>query len=233
MGYEHGVASTSNPELAQRLKDYIMQGAYISEDFVDTMLGDPSLLRSSLRTCLHDPGYPANQSAHRRFEEVASMLKDVQSDGADIDSGQPKSKRGEMTPPQFKTTQAIVLRKILRERGDCDAISDFYPQKQAEINENRKVCQECVVRLACAEYAVVFNEEYGLWGGLSERARRRIRKKIREDFGVTDISRELAFADPDSEVRVALRARLPTYLDEQDQTSEKPPGRLPKQAQEA
>ena len=102
-----------------------MHGAYISEDFVDTMLGDPSLLQSSLRTCLHDPGYPANKSAHRRFEEVASILKVAQSDGTDVDSGEPRSKRGEMTPPQFNTTQAIVLRKILRERGHCDEIDDF------------------------------------------------------------------------------------------------------------
>ena len=87
--------------------------------------------------------------------------------------------------------------------------------------------------MACAEYAVVFNEGYGLWGGLSERARSRVRKKIKEDWGITNISRELALADPDSEVRVALRAKLPQYLDEQDQTSERPLGRPPKLVQEA
>ncbi len=39
-------------------------------------------------------------------------------------------------------------------------------------------CANCVVQLACMEYAVA-NEEYGLWGGTSERQRRRIRMGLK------------------------------------------------------
>jgi WhiB family redox-sensing transcriptional regulator len=38
------------------------------------------------------------------------------------------------------------------------------------------VCRACVVKAECLEYALVNGEKFGIWGGLSERERRRLRR---------------------------------------------------------
>ncbi len=39
----------------------------------------------------------------------------------------------------------------------------------------RKICAVCKVRIQCLEYALKHGEPYGIWGGLSERERRRLK----------------------------------------------------------
>lgn len=43
----------------------------------------------------------------------------------------------------------------------------------------KAVCAECVVKEECLEYALVNNESHGVWGGESEKARRRIKSERR------------------------------------------------------
>jgi WhiB family redox-sensing transcriptional regulator len=38
----------------------------------------------------------------------------------------------------------------------------------------RRVCADCPVRDVCLEYALDHHIEHGVWGGASERARRRM-----------------------------------------------------------
>ena len=40
----------------------------------------------------------------------------------------------------------------------------------------KKVCTGCEVRAECLEYALAHDERFGIWGGLSERERRRLKK---------------------------------------------------------
>ena len=53
----------------------------------------------------------------------------------------------------------------------------FFPERGASTREAKGVCRGCVVREACLEYALVNGEKFGIWGGLSERERRRIRRQ--------------------------------------------------------
>jgi WhiB family redox-sensing transcriptional regulator len=39
-----------------------------------------------------------------------------------------------------------------------------------------KVCRSCEVRVECLEYALEKDERFGIWGGLSERERRRLKR---------------------------------------------------------
>jgi WhiB family redox-sensing transcriptional regulator len=39
------------------------------------------------------------------------------------------------------------------------------------------ICQSCEVRAQCLEYALERDERFGIWGGLSERERRKLRKQ--------------------------------------------------------
>ena len=53
----------------------------------------------------------------------------------------------------------------------------FFPERGASTREAKEVCRACVVREECLEYAIVNGEKFGIWGGLSERERRRIRRE--------------------------------------------------------
>ncbi|MGH2602021.1 MAG: WhiB family transcriptional regulator, partial [Dehalococcoidia bacterium] len=41
----------------------------------------------------------------------------------------------------------------------------------------KEVCRGCVVRDQCLEYALSHSEKFGIWGGMSERERRRLRRQ--------------------------------------------------------
>lgn len=53
----------------------------------------------------------------------------------------------------------------------------FFPERGASTREAKEVCRGCVVRLECLEFALQNGEKFGIWGGLSERERRRIRRQ--------------------------------------------------------
>ena len=52
----------------------------------------------------------------------------------------------------------------------------FFPEKGGSTREAKKVCLGCDVRGECLEYALAHDERFGIWGGLSERERRRLKK---------------------------------------------------------
>jgi WhiB family redox-sensing transcriptional regulator len=51
----------------------------------------------------------------------------------------------------------------------------FFPEKGGSTREAKRVCAGCAVRSECLEYALANDERFGIWGGLSERERRRVR----------------------------------------------------------
>lgn len=53
----------------------------------------------------------------------------------------------------------------------------FFPERGASTREAKEVCRGCVVREECLEYALSNGEKFGIWGGMSERERRRIRRQ--------------------------------------------------------
>ena len=52
----------------------------------------------------------------------------------------------------------------------------FFPEKGGSTREAKKVCRACEVRAECLEYALEHDERFGIWGGLSERERRRLKR---------------------------------------------------------
>ncbi len=54
----------------------------------------------------------------------------------------------------------------------------FFPEKGGSTREAKRVCQECTVRTECLEYALGNDERFGIWGGLSERERRKLRRAV-------------------------------------------------------
>jgi WhiB family redox-sensing transcriptional regulator len=54
----------------------------------------------------------------------------------------------------------------------------FFPEKGGSTREAKRICQGCEVRDRCLEYALANDERFGIWGGLSERERRRLKRGI-------------------------------------------------------
>ena len=55
----------------------------------------------------------------------------------------------------------------------------FHPEKGGSTRDAKKVCGACDVRSQCLESALENDERHGIWGGLSERERRRLRSRAR------------------------------------------------------
>ena len=52
----------------------------------------------------------------------------------------------------------------------------FFPEKGGSTRDAKRVCFACPVRDECLDYAMAHDEKFGIWGGLSERERRRLRR---------------------------------------------------------
>ncbi len=52
----------------------------------------------------------------------------------------------------------------------------FFPEKGGSTREAKRICMQCQVRDECLDYALENDERFGIWGGLSERERRRLKR---------------------------------------------------------
>jgi WhiB family redox-sensing transcriptional regulator len=62
----------------------------------------------------------------------------------------------------------------------------FFPEKGGSTRDAKKVCSACEVREKCLEYALFTGQRYGIWGGLSERERRRMSARGKRVLAVTE-----------------------------------------------
>lgn len=66
-----------------------------------------------------------------------------------------------------------------QQRALCPQVDPevFFPEKGGSTREAKKVCSSCEVQAECLEYALGNEERFGIWGGLSERERRKLKKR--------------------------------------------------------
>ena len=55
----------------------------------------------------------------------------------------------------------------------------FFPSDGVGVSAAQRVCAECPVKAECLEYALTYRIEHGVWGGASERERRRMLRASR------------------------------------------------------
>ena len=69
-----------------------------------------------------------------------------------------------------------------RQRAACKGVDPdiFYPTSDEEAEEAKAICATCPVREACLEYALANRERDGVWGGATERERRRMVRQRRK-----------------------------------------------------
>jgi WhiB family redox-sensing transcriptional regulator len=65
--------------------------------------------------------------------------------------------------------------------GNCahESPSTFFPSDGVGVEVARRICATCPVREPCLEHSLVNRIDHGVWGGCSERERRRILKRRR------------------------------------------------------
>jgi WhiB family redox-sensing transcriptional regulator len=68
-------------------------------------------------------------------------------------------------------------------RGTCreEPPSRFFPSDGVGVQVAKAVCAGCPVQSPCLEYALRHRIDHGVWGGTSERERRRILRQRRQD----------------------------------------------------
>jgi WhiB family redox-sensing transcriptional regulator len=54
----------------------------------------------------------------------------------------------------------------------------FFPEKGGSTRDAKRICAGCEVKQECLDYALANDERFGIWGGLSERERRRLKRGI-------------------------------------------------------
>ena len=66
--------------------------------------------------------------------------------------------------------------------GSCRGMDPdiFFPDRGESLAPAKAVCAECIVRDECLEFALDQGERFGVWGGTSERERRKLRRARRE-----------------------------------------------------
>lgn len=76
------------------------------------------------------------------------------------------------------TSQVRTLRPHWTESALCAETDPeaFFPEKGGSTRAAKRVCQACDVRAECLEYALGHDERFGIWGGFSERERRRLKR---------------------------------------------------------
>ncbi|MEY2468459.1 MAG: WhiB family transcriptional regulator, redox-sensing transcriptional regulator [Actinomycetota bacterium] len=69
-----------------------------------------------------------------------------------------------------------------RNRAACRGIDPdiFFPVTDEDAEAAKAVCDACPVREACLEFALAAREREGVWGGATERERRRIIRQRRK-----------------------------------------------------
>ena len=65
--------------------------------------------------------------------------------------------------------------------GNCrvEPPATFFPSDGVGVEVAKRVCEDCPAKSPCLEYALVNRIDHGVWGGTSERQRRRILKQRR------------------------------------------------------
>jgi WhiB family redox-sensing transcriptional regulator len=69
-----------------------------------------------------------------------------------------------------------------REWARCKGVDPeiFYPPEEDDALEAKEICAGCPVQEVCLDYALTRREKLGVWGGMTERERRRMLRHRRK-----------------------------------------------------
>lgn len=62
--------------------------------------------------------------------------------------------------------------------GNCVGVNQdlFFPRRGDDPSPAKALCRACPVRTDCLSYALETNQKFGIWGGMTEGQRRRLKR---------------------------------------------------------
>ena len=131
------------------------------------------------------PHFPGVQGAERpaAFRVVSDDMAAMRS----TDASTPREDRNDgASAPKLSLVDAgfdhlfTAVQEEWQDRALCAQTDPeaFFPEKGGSTREAKRICLGCEVRDECLEYALANDERFGIWGGLSERERRRLKRGI-------------------------------------------------------
>jgi WhiB family redox-sensing transcriptional regulator len=96
---------------------------------------------------------------------------------------------------------------------------EFFPSNGLGVEAAQRICRTCPVQEPCLEYALTHRIEQGVWGGASERERRRILRRRRREGVVTGESVERAVSERDVTERGVAESAVVEELEERVSSS--------------
>jgi WhiB family redox-sensing transcriptional regulator len=129
-------------------------------------------------------------------EHVAALSDETDSDETDSDETDSDETVSDETEPDLDVVRESVkpvlsliagfdqmfeeIEDQWQERALCAQTDPeaFFPEKGGSTREAKRICLGCEVKDECLEYALANDERFGIWGGLSERERRRLKRGI-------------------------------------------------------
>lgn len=150
-------ASSDGKLSGRKLGLYVAQANVMLRQFIDEMFDEQSL--------------EVNAKKHFHYPFI-SELAHIHGDQRDLKPGRsvvPKKTLGDYPHKPWMTDAACL---------DIDnAVDVMFPTDGRGSIVAKKVCESCVVREECADYALEHRVQHGVWGGMSERTRNTISKE--------------------------------------------------------
>lgn len=79
---------------------------------------------------------------------------------------------------EWEGPQSWVAQALCRgQAGRTDRV--FFPERGGSVKEAKVQCGQCPVQPQCLEYALKTKQEHGVWGGTTERERKRMLRESR------------------------------------------------------
>jgi WhiB family redox-sensing transcriptional regulator len=151
----------------------------------------PEALQGDHRRSLHEMDEALRGAEARALPPELLPLDDDEDDDVDLlDAGGAGDLAGLDLPPGVLVEGGAVVLPLLpggrppapdwKDRALCAETDPeaFFPEKGGSTREAKKVCTSCEVRAECLDFALGNDERFGIWGGLSERERRRLKKRV-------------------------------------------------------
>jgi WhiB family redox-sensing transcriptional regulator len=111
-------------------------------------------------------------------DDDVEVQSDQLADGR-VDLPRIETRSADLTLVEVETDDGLPPELAWQERALCAQTDPeaFFPEKGGSTREAKRVCMSCEVRAECLDYALAKDERFGIWGGLSERERRRVKKQ--------------------------------------------------------
>lgn len=74
---------------------------------------------------------------------------------------------------------SLAFPTVLAEQAVCGQVDPelFFPEKGSATKAPKDICAVCPVRVECLDWALANDVRHGVWGGLSDNERRRLRRR--------------------------------------------------------